>query len=256
MQVAASAPRVRVRAYEPRDGPAVRAFWRAGFMEMAWDMTRTLGPVGPPQSSSKVLRPALAAVAAVGGARLALSLARREAPGRATLAALGLGLGGIAALHVATRALINAMCDEATTTGDMGDISAHWQVAGESAFFVAELADGTVVGSVAVRRGGLQEDESALPGTRPLKEPRSCSVWKVSTSAAARGAGVARLLMAEAERWASAEARAERMVLMTASPGAKVFYAKLGYALQNGSTRGTQFSVWTKPLYAADAKEQ
>ena len=218
-------------------------------MEMAWDMTRTLGPVGPPQSSSKVLRPALAALAAAGGARLALSLARREAPGRVTVAALGLGLGGIAALHVATRALIAAMCDEACTTGDMSDIATHWQVAGESAFFVAEL-DGTVVGSVAVRRGGLDEDESAPPGSRPLKHPECCSVWKVSTSAAARGAGVARLLMAEAERWAISEAHAERMVLMTASPGAKLFYAKLGYALQDGSTRGTQFSVWTKPLHA------
>ena len=224
-------------------------------MEMAWDMTRTLGPVGPPQSSSKVLRPALAALAAAGGARLALSLARREAPGRVTVAALGLGLGGIAALHVATRALIAAMCDEACTTGDMSDIATHWQVAGESAFFVAEL-DGTVVGSVAVRRGGLDEDESAPPGSRPLKQPECCSVWKVSTSAAARGAGVARLLMAEAERWAIEQARAELMVLMTASPGAKLFYAKLGYALQDGSTRGTQFSVWSKPLHAAGATEQ
>jgi hypothetical protein len=36
---------VRVRPYETRDGPAVRAFWRAGFIELAADLTRTLGPV-------------------------------------------------------------------------------------------------------------------------------------------------------------------------------------------------------------------
>jgi hypothetical protein len=40
---------VRVRPYEPRDGPAVRAFWRAGFLEMVWDVTRTLGPLGGPE---------------------------------------------------------------------------------------------------------------------------------------------------------------------------------------------------------------
>lgn len=29
-----------VRPFEPRDAPAVKAMWKDGFMEMAWDMTR------------------------------------------------------------------------------------------------------------------------------------------------------------------------------------------------------------------------
>ena len=195
-------------------------------------------------------RPALALLAAAGGARLALALARREAPGRAAAAALTIGLGGLAALHWATHNAITQNCLEACISGDMADIAAHWQVEGDSAFFVAELvSDGSVVGSVAVKRGGLA-DADAPPGD-PLTEPRSCSIWKVSTAPHARGLGVARLLMAEAERWAAGgprRARAHRMVLMTASPGAKIFYAKLGYELQEGSALGTQFSVWSKPL--------
>jgi hypothetical protein len=53
---ASASLRVRVRPYEPRDGPAVRAFWRAGFLEMAWDVTRTLGPLGGPDLAVPVRR--------------------------------------------------------------------------------------------------------------------------------------------------------------------------------------------------------
>lgn len=140
------------------------------------------------------------------------------------------------------------MCDDACARGDMADIAAHWQVAGQSAFFVAELTDGEVVGCVGVRRGGLNDEATAAGGT--LAEPRSVSVWKVSTHERARGLGVARRLMAAAEVWAAEEARAERVVLMTASSGAKAFYARLGYALVEGSTRGTELSVWIKELGA------
>jgi len=249
MQAAAGKPLIRVRPYEAKDGPSVRAFWSRGFQELTWDLTRTLGPVGGPGGSTRMPRPALALLAAAGGARLALTLARREAPGKAA-AALAIGIGGLAALHWVTHNAITQNCAEACSVGDMSDIAAHWQVEGDSAFFVAELiSDGTVVGSVAVRRGGLA-DHDAPPGS-PLTEPRSCSVWKVSTAPQARGLGVARLLMAEAENWAAGgprRARAHRVVLMTASPGAKMFYAKLGYELQEGSALGTQFSVWSKPL--------
>lgn len=56
-------------------------------------------------------------------------------------------------------------------------------------------------------------------------------VWKVSTAKQARGKGVAALLMEAAERWAADVAGAKRMVLVTASPGAKTFYRKIGCAL-------------------------
>ena len=59
----AAARGVRVRPYEPRDGPAVRAFWRRGFQEMAWDFTRTLGPVlaGGPHNTYRVRQEAACA---------------------------------------------------------------------------------------------------------------------------------------------------------------------------------------------------
>lgn len=55
-------------------------------------------------------------------------------------------------------------------------------------------------------------------------------VWKVSTAKQARGKGVARVLMEAAERWAADTAGAKRMVLVTASPGAKLFYRTIGCA--------------------------
>jgi GNAT superfamily N-acetyltransferase len=198
-------------------------------------------------------RPALAALAALGGARAALALARAEP--RATLtaaAALALsGLAGLAALHALTHLLIGRMCDEECTSGNMADIPSHWQVPGCSAFFVAEDAhSGDVIASVAVRRGGLRDEAGGTGGA--LSEPEVCSVWKVSTRKDARGCGAARAVMAAAEAWARDVANAQRMVLVTGSPGAKRFYARTGYALTGGALRGTEASFWCKALQKAD----
>lgn len=116
---------------------------------------------------------------------------------------------------------------------------------------------------------------------------RSPQVWKVSTSRAARGKGVAAKLMEAAERWAADTAGAKRMVLVTASPGAKLFYRRIGcvvepdrtsdlesfsasiiqasrfdfmvlfprYKLVGGSMRGTDISFWEKTLYPSDSHQ-
>jgi GNAT superfamily N-acetyltransferase len=193
-------------------------------------------------------------LSALGGARAVLALARSEP--RATLtaaAALALsGLAGLAALHALTHVLIGRMCDEECTSGNMGDISAHWQVPGCSAFFVAENAQsGDVIASVAVRRGGLRDEAGGTSASCALSEPEVCSVWKVSTRKDARGGGAARAVMAAAEAWAADVAKAERMVLVTGSPGAKRFYARAGYALTGGALRGTEASFWSKALQAS-----
>ncbi len=196
-------------------------------------------------------------LAALGGARGALALARREpaATLRTAAAAMAAGVCGLAALHAATHFAIARMCDAACATGDMADVAAHWQLPGVAAFFVAEdVATGAVVGSVAVRRGGLEDAERARSDA-PLLQPDACSVWKVSTLASARGTGVARALMRAAEAWAC-DAGAKRIVLMTGSSGAKRFYQRAKYTLTDGSLRGTEPSVWSKTLREEGCKAE
>jgi len=241
---AASAGALFTRPFRPDDAPAVRAFWAAGFMELVDDLTYTLGPVGGPDASAAWPRPALALLAAAGAARAALAAARKEGGARvlAFAAAAAAGAGGLAALHFVTRRMVARMCAQECETGDMADIAARWQVPGERAFFVAEDGAGRVIGSAAVRRGGLREGDG-----RGKDEGRVCSVWKVSTLRSARGGGVARLLMQAVEEWAASVGAAE-VQLMTASSGAKRFYERIGYGLAAGSKQGTQFSVWRKAL--------
>ena len=146
-------------------------------------------------------------------------------------------------MHLLTHRVVLAMCTESCNVGDMNDIAAHWQVEGQSAFFVVEDDLGAVVGSAAVKLGGLP-----LPTAKPSDDsPLVSTVWKVSTLQSARGGGVARLLMLATEEWAR-EAGAAEMHLMTASSGAKRFYERIGYTLSGGSKRGTQFSTWRKVL--------
>lgn len=244
------APAITVRRFEAADAPAVCNIWTAGFMDMAWDLTRHLGAVGSPAASVSFPRPALALAAGLGSARLLVGLVRGERRSKASDTALGLvaaGVGGLALLHFITKRLIRGMCEHEIAAGDMQDIPGTWQRAGESEFFVAVDAAGAVLGCVAVQRGGWQEHYSPDAAPHAESDTSVFSVWKVSTSAAARGRGVAKALMTEAERWARA-AGGQTMVLVTASPGAKKFYSRIGYTMNGGSERGAEFSSWTKSL--------
>ena len=249
MSSLAAKPPVTVRLFRPADAHAVRIFWAAGFLELPLEMTQTLGPVlpsGPGGPVFRAPRPLLFAAASVGAVRCALSLTTGERPGRGALLALLLGAGGLAALQASTALVIRQMVDEECAAGDMADIAASWQCVGRQ-FFVAEV-NGLVVGSVAVRLGGVLDTPSPQSDA-PAGSEVLASVWKVSTNKAHRGLGVAYELMAAAEQWAS-DAGASKMVLVTGSRGAKLFYARIGYELTSppGSRRGTEISYWAKPL--------
>ena len=246
-----------VRRFEPADGPAVCRIWKAGFLEMVRDLTRNLGAVGSPEHSVSWPRPVLALAAAAGAARTVVALLRRESSPRARnigLVVAGVGVTGLAALHFITYKAISSLCDHECEAGDMRDIRASWQQPGVSEFYVAVDQSGAVLGCVAVRKGHWREEfekhstAAAPPAVKEL-DAECCSVWKVSTASSARGSGIAKALMARAEDWAKSQG-ARRMVLVTASPGAKAFYARQGYALDGGSASGAQFSSWAKELTA------
>lgn len=244
-----------VRRFETGDAPAVCRIWKAGFLDMVSDLTYHLGAVGSPEWSVTWPRPVLALAVAAGTARGVVALLRRESSPRArnALAVAGLGVTGLAALHFVTYRAIRSLCDHDIQAGDMRDIPASWQREGESEFFVAvDQEAGTVLGCVAVKKGGWKEQfhkHSTAAAPTSVEVPTVCSVWKVSTAASARGMGVAKALMAKAEDWARSQG-GQQMVLVTASPGAKAFYARLGYNLDGGSARGAQFSSWAKTLKA------
>ena len=157
-----------------------------------------------------------------------------------------LGFGILIGLHLFMYFMISRMCNEMITTGDMGDIKKHWQKPHFSEFFIAVTPQGEVLGSVAVRKGGLENDSNKTKGDR-LDEPFACCVYKVTTKASMRGQGIARTLMKAAEDWAVAEGSTE-MQLVTASIGAKNFYKNMGYMNWYGEPDGATISKWLKVL--------
>ena len=177
-----------VRPFEARDAAAVHRIWTDGFLEMSGDFTRSI--TGP-------------AAAAVGVAALALSRSRLRGLAIAAAAA-----AAVPFLYRGGRRAIRRMCEEECATGNMSDIAATWHVPGFATFLVeVDARSGDVLGCIAVRRGSVR-DVDAAPDA-PLQAPDACSVWRVSVAVAARRRGVARSLMAAAERWA-AEVRTAR----------------------------------------------
>jgi GNAT superfamily N-acetyltransferase len=248
----------QVRRFEPVDAAEVQRIWTNGFLDMANDLTRTLGAVGSPDHSVAFPRPLLAAGAAAGTLRALVALFRSERSTRARVLLPGLGLAiasvaGLAFLHVVTKRAIRELCEHEIREGDMADIPSSWQRDGESQFFVA-VEGPKLLGCIAVRRGGWRSQFSkagSAPASATEEERdasgQECSVWKVSTATEARGRGVAKSLMLAAEDWARAHG-GKRMVLCTASPGAKRFYSRLGYTMDGGSMSGAAFSSWVKTL--------
>lgn len=90
--------------------------------------------------------------------------------------------------------------------------------AAEAAVFVAETDDGRVVGWVHVHASRLLVVEPAA------------EIWGLVVDAEARGEGVGRRLMAEAEAWAAARGL-DRLRLRSnvVREGAHAFYRRLGY---------------------------
>lgn len=157
-----------------------------------------------------------------------------------------LGCAVLIGLHLYMYWFISKMCIESTTNGDMADIKKHWQIPHFKEFFIAITPQGQVLGSVAVRKGGLDTDDKKTKDDA-LDEPNACCVYKVTTKPSTRGHGVARKLMKAAEDWAVAEGATE-MQLITASIGAKVFYSKIGYRNWYGEPDGATISKWLKVL--------
>lgn len=157
-----------------------------------------------------------------------------------------MGIGILVSLHLFMYWMISRMCIEATTTGDMANIKEHWQIPHYREFFVAVTPSGEVLGSVAVRKGGLDTDHDKNKNDT-LDEPNSCCVYKVTTKSSMRGQGIARALMEFAEGWAIMEGATE-MQLITASVGAKTFYKSIGYTNWYGEPEGPTISKWLKLL--------
>lgn len=240
-----------VRRFVGSDADFVRRFWTEGFLELSWDLTRTLGPVyaGPGSSTFRFPRPLLLAIGfcgVLGGVR---AIANSKCPPKRFVSAFLLGFGGLALMQMVTTSRIRSMCDHECTKGDMFDIACSWQKQGVSDFFVAEI-DGQVVGSIAVRLGGFEWyfNQHATNKTDEAI-PSYASVWKVSTAHQVRGKGVAKALMNTAEAWAIQHA-ATKMMLITGSPGAKQFYNRVGYSLKTPpwSMHGTEVTIWEKKL--------
>lgn len=103
----------------------------------------------------------------------------------------------------------------------------------DHALFVAQAPDGRVVGTVHVHVPRLLEND-------PLAE-----VWGLVVDAAARGQGIGRELMAEAEAWATARSLRElRLRSNVVRTEAHRFYERLGY-----TNTKTQFT-FTKTIGA------
>jgi ribosomal protein S18 acetylase RimI-like enzyme len=120
--------------------------------------------------------------------------------------------------------------------GDVGpngcNLMGHWGDDGDSnngckrmLIAVNNHSDEAVLGCCGVKRGvseGIDiEDETATD---------VFSIWRLSVSEDARGMGLGRLLMNEAEEWAK-ENGGTKMILYTGNPAASAFYQKIGYAL-------------------------
>lgn len=190
--------------------------------------------------SFPVIRPGIFGLALAGAAHAMLSTDLR--PG---LAAAATGFGVLSALHVMLLRSIDDVCRKAIFAGDMCDIVSQWIQPPRSAFFVAEDG-GRVVGSIAVKRGGIADYSKGKD--EQLEHPEVCTVWKVSSRQDVRGKGIGRALMNRAEEWARMVAGAKSIELITGSIKAKAFYERIGYKLFKGSKIGALFSFWRKDL--------
>lgn len=164
---------------------------------------------------------------------------------RPGLAAAAAGFGVLSAMHVVLLRIIDGICRQAIFAGDMRDLVSQWVHPPRSVFLVAEI-EGAVVGSVAVKKGGISDASKGKD--EELEQPGVCTVWKVSSRQDVRKRGVGRALMEKAEKWAREVAGASSVELMTGSIKAKAFYGRIGYRLFRGSTWGALISFWRKDL--------
>lgn len=233
---------VVIRLVEAKDYEEVQIFWYAGFMELVWDLTATLAPVYLGETPFAYLHPrSIAAIAAVSGGVHAVA---SEYP---LVGVVGMlcGMTLTAVLHVASLVSVDTMSRKDIYSGDMSNINKEWVVDGKRAFYIAEVGGGRVVGSVAVKRGGVKDYYKRDDET--TDEPGIFSVWKLSTDSSERRGGVAMQLMKKAELWAM-EHGASKIRLMTGSVKAKTFYKRIGYSLYDGSRTGARLSFWEKAL--------
>lgn len=230
---------LNIRVVQEEDNEVVQVFWYSGFMELVWDLTSTLSPIYIGKNAYSFPRPVVAATAAAGGVYAVAS----DNPVAGVAMIIG-GMTFMSFFHIRTLIAIDGICRKDIFSGDMTDIRSTWIVDKKSVFYVAEMGPGRVVGSVAVKCGGVK-DYSKKEGEE-LSEPDSCSIWKLSTDSNVRRGGVAKRLMQQAEIWAREEAGAVRMRLVTGSIKAKGFYKRMGYQVYDGSALGARISYWEK----------
>ena len=193
--------KVLIRKFKEEDTEEIQKIWTAGFLEMCWEGTKSLGCVLLPTRKKgfpvtlKFPRPLLALCSLTGLIITSKSI-------KNGLIVFSIGIAGLALLHAQMYYFIKKICVQACTSGDMSDISKHWQIEGKREFFIAEsVEDGSILGSVAVRIGGFTDGDKKEG--EELEMPNTTTVWKVTTKKTARGLGVGRLLMREAELWAT-----------------------------------------------------
>lgn len=218
-----------IRLFRDEDARQVQLFWYEGFLDLPWSSTSHLAPISSPLESSflnALPRPLLATAMAAG---TILAIVSESAA--AGLIAIVSGAMGLIALHIRALLNIDSYARSCIHSGDMRDIAKSWIIPGRSVFFVAEDAAGRTVGSVAVRAGGF-DDSSKIP-LKELKEPHTCTIWKMSTSPLARRGGFGRKLMNAAEDWVRQEGF-KSIKLMTGNSVASSFYRSLGYTTTDG----------------------
>jgi len=225
-----ASPSLVLRLYTDSDNAAVTALWMAGFHEMA-------GPAHAKIAASPV---AFAVCATAAAAAWAL-----HAPPAVPAVALAFGAMLYTPAGLALyRALLwqgirkqahdtmrpETFAEKWLCTSPPGAAPGSWDVR-RTAFFVAVRADdptGAPVGCVAVKCEHTLHRER-LAGVAAA--PGEASIWRLTTAPAARKLGVGRALMEAAEAFAR-RSGCTSMSLITGNDESKVFYARVGYALE------------------------
>lgn len=212
--MAPAVSKVTVRDYKPADHDVIVPMWKNGFAEM--------GPHEYRRFTSSAW-PFIVFASLGSGAALV---------GWTTAAKCLVGFG--AAIYTPFgKWLLNSMLWTSINIQakvSMGDIEGRWMQEGQSHFFVAEY-DGRPVGCVAVKAvHTLHCERNAAAGAEPV--PGEASIWRLTVDPNARKLGIGKLLMSKAEGWAS-EQGCKYMTLVTANPESKLFYRRLGYAVES-----------------------